>query len=112
MCRSSIVGTYYRSQYEKSCLYNANNGDQVRLVRDKKNEFDGSAVAIFIGRTQVGWMSRSDASLYGKVMDAMGADTVTGYLAEVFEKYPTFTFELDRDAVERVEKQLLKDQFG
>jgi len=104
--RSSIVGTYYRSQQEKSVLFNSDRGDKLKLVRRPKNEFDGNAVAIHIGVVHVGWMSRSDAALYGPAMDEAGLKETDGELVDVFDKHPLFTFQLPRRAVERVEKQI------
>jgi hypothetical protein len=97
---------YYRSQQEKSTLFNSKRGAKLKLVRKPKNEFDGNAVAIYVGTAHVGWMSRSDATVYGPAMDEAGLKETDGELVDVFDKYPIFTFQLPRRAVEWVEKEI------
>lgn len=116
-CRSSIVGTYYRSPAEKSALYNSNKGDPVRLVRDPKNEFDANAVKVFVPHQHhiqpyhVGFLSKSDAGLYAKAMDLLKMKSVNAKILDPLTKYPTIQFEIPEWAVVQISDQLTAKDF-
>lgn len=111
VCRASIVGTYYRNPREKDAMYRAKPGDEIVLIRDGKNQFDRNAVKCTIGPHNVGFLSQSDAKLYGKVMDKVGFGMVVAKLLNTDEKYPRIEFDLPAEAVEGVQRQNAKDDF-
>lgn len=93
-CRSSIVGAYYRPQVAKSILYNSDKGDVVTLYRDKENEFDSKAVKFVIKGHHVGYLSSSDAAVYGPAMDDQNILCISGIMLDPCNKYPRIQFDL------------------
>lgn len=93
-CRSSIVGAYYRPQVAKSILYNSNKGDVVTLYRDFENSFDKNAVKVVIKGHHVGFLSQSDAEVYGPAMDDQEIIRIHGIMLDPCDKYPRIQFDL------------------
>ena len=92
-------------------MYRAKPGDVIVLIRDTKNQFDRNAVKCVIAPHHVGFLSRSDAELYGKVMDKLGLGMVVAKLLAAGEKYPRIEFDLPAEAVEAVQRENAKDDF-
>ena len=92
-------------------MYRAKPGDVIVLIRDTKNQFDRNAVKCTIGPYHVGFLSQSDAKLYGKVMDKIGCRMALAKLLATGEKYPRIEFDLPAEAVEAVQRENAKDDF-
>ena len=110
-CRASIVGTYYRTPKEKDAMYRAKPGDEIILIRDKANQFSNQAVKCMIKQYHVGYLSQSDADLYGRVMDRINRPMVVAILIRNNDKYPLIEFDMDADAVSAVQVKLAQSDF-
>lgn len=110
-CRASIVGTYYRNPREKDAMYRAKPGDEIMLIRDKANQFSNQAVKCMIKQHHVGYLSQSDADLYGRVMDRINKPMLMATLIRTTDKYPLIEFETDNNAVSAVQVKLAQSDF-
>lgn len=48
-------------------------GDEYVLVRERKNQHDANAVAVYDATRKVGYLSRAKAATYGPLLDRIGA---------------------------------------
>ena len=92
-------------------MYRAKPGDEVILIRDKKNDFSKFAVKCMIGQHHVGFLSQSDADLYSRVMDRLNQPMVFATLIRNNDKYPLIEFKMDTDALSAVQVKLAQSDF-
>lgn len=92
-------------------MYRAKLGDKVLLIRDRGNSFSSLAVKCMINQHHVGYLSRSDADLYGRVMDRINKPMIEATLIQNNDKYPLIEFDMDADAVSAVQVKLVQSDF-
>ena len=92
-------------------MYRAEPGDEIILIRDKANQFSNQAVKCMIGQHHVGFLSQSDANLYGRVMDRINRPMVVATLIRNNDKYPLIEFYMNADAVSIVQVKLAQSDF-
>ena len=92
-------------------MYRAKPGDEITLIRDKANQFSNQAVKCMIKQYHVGYLSQSDADLYGRVMDRINRPMVVAILIRNNDKHPLIEFDMDADAVSAVQVKLAQSDF-
>jgi len=73
---SKIVGvTHHNSNgtSRQKHLKRLSEGQTLRVVRDRDNEYDPNAIAVYDGRRQLGYLSRDLAEQFASVLDNGGA---------------------------------------
>lgn len=70
MLTVTLMGASFRPAAAKDVIRGLSIGDTVELVADPDNEYDSTAVAVYSGKTHIGFIPReSNSALFAVLMD-------------------------------------------